>query len=255
MNDLALRILTAPLGKTHLFSIGQAGFIVKSKNGQLLAIDLYLSDCVERVEGHMGYKRLLPKLLNPDEIAFDAVIATHYHRDHFDMDSIPEMLANGKTKLFCPADCRETIENLEISERDIIYVQPGSEQICGDFTLHFIRCDHGTGAPDAVGVIVQVDGKTILEVGDTCLHLDWTEEYLSQGSLDILIAPINGAYGNLNEKECVQLAERLQPKVTVPCHYGMFASHGGDPGLFYEIMKEKNLPLRLMTQGEGMVLE
>ena len=76
MNEFALRVLTAPLGQTHLFSVGQAGFIIKSKSGQLLAIDLYLSDCVERVEGHAGYKRMLPKILKADELEFDAVIAT-----------------------------------------------------------------------------------------------------------------------------------------------------------------------------------
>ena len=68
MKDFALQVLTAPLGKTHLFSVGQAGFIIKSKSGQLLAIDLYLSDCVERVEGNVGFKRLLPKILNPDDL-------------------------------------------------------------------------------------------------------------------------------------------------------------------------------------------
>lgn len=254
MNNLAVRILTAVHGKTHLFSVGQAGFVIKSKNGQLLAIDLYLSDCVERVEGHMGYKRLLPKLLGADEIKFDAVIATHFHRDHFDMDSIPELVANGRTRLFCPKDCQETVRHLEMIEEEITYVAPGTQVTCGDFALHFVHCDHGSGAPEAVGVIIQVDGKLILEVGDTCLHLDWAEEYLSQGGLTALIAPINGAYGNLNEKECTRLAQKLQPKVTIPCHYGMFASHGGNPGLFYELMKEKNLPVQLMAQGEELVL-
>lgn len=252
MNDLALRILTAPPGKTYLFSVGQAGFVIKSKTGQLFAIDLYLSDCVERVEGHMGYKRLLPKILAPDELVFDAVVATHFHRDHFDMDSIPEMMANGKTKLFCPRDCEETARNLEMPEDNLIYVTPGTSQSCGDCIIYFVHCDHGTGAPEAVGVIIQVDDKTILETGDTCLHLDWSQEYLSRGNLDVLIAPINGAYGNLNERECAQLAEKLQPKMTIPCHYGMFASHGGNPGLFYEIMRERELPFHLMTQGEGI---
>lgn len=255
MKDFALQVLTAPLGKTHLFSVGQAGFIIKSKSGQLLAIDLYLSDCVERVEGNIGFKRLLPKILNPDELKFDVVIATHFHRDHFDMDAVPEMMANGKTRLFCPKDCEETIKNLEMKEDNIIYVVPGTQMTAGDFNLHFIHCDHGTGAPQAVGVIIQVDGKNILEVGDTSLHLDWAEEYLSQGRLDVLIAPINGAYGNLNEQECVQLAEKLQPEITIPCHYGMFASHGGNPGLFYELMKKKGLPLHLFTQGEELVLK
>lgn len=255
MKDFTLQVLTAPLGKTHLFSVGQAGFIIKSKSGQLLAIDLYLSDCVERVEGNVGFKRLLPKILNPDDLEFDVIIATHYHRDHFDMDSVPEMLANENTRLFCPRDCEETIKNLEMKEDNITYVTPGSQMTAGDFTLHFIHCDHGTGAPQAVGVIVQVDGKTILEVGDTSLHLDWAEEYLSKGRLDVLIAPINGAYGNLNEQECVQLVQKLQPEITIPCHYGMFASHGGNPGLFYKMMKEKGLPLHLFTQGEELALK
>ncbi len=48
MIEFAQRILTAPLGRTWLFAAGQAGFIIKSAAGRLLAIDLYLSDCVER---------------------------------------------------------------------------------------------------------------------------------------------------------------------------------------------------------------
>ena len=94
MNEFTLKVLTAPEGSTYLFSVGQAGYIIKSKSGQLLGIDLYLSDCVERVEGNMGFKRLLPRILNPYDINFDLVIATHPHLDHFDMDSIPELLAN-----------------------------------------------------------------------------------------------------------------------------------------------------------------
>ena len=54
----------------------------------------------------------------------------------------------------------------------------------------------------------------------------------------------------MNEEECTALAEALQPGITVPCHYGMFASHHGDVGKFYEIMKEKRLPFLLMKQGE-----
>ena len=112
MNDFALQVMTAPLGKTYLFSVGQAGFIIKSKSGQLLAIDLYLSDCVERVEGHMGYKRMLPKFLRPDELEFDVVVATHPHKDHFDDDSIPAMMANHRTHLFASVECEKDVQRL-----------------------------------------------------------------------------------------------------------------------------------------------
>ncbi|MCC8137122.1 MAG: MBL fold metallo-hydrolase [Clostridiales bacterium] len=254
--DFAKKVLTAPLGRTYLFSIGQAGYILKSKSGQLLGIDLYLSDSVERIEGHMGYKRMLPKIQGAYDLEFDVVIATHPHRDHFDPDIIPELMANGRTKLFASVDCEKDVKRLEMSNIGITYVKPGDSCTAGDFKLDFINCDHGNGAPDAVGVIVTVDGKRVMEAGDTCLRLDRKEEYLSKGKLDVMIAPINGAYGNMNEQECAELSGTLKPGITIPCHYGMFASHGGNPGKFFDIMREQypDNKFLIMTQGEMLAL-
>ena len=127
---------------------------------------------------------------------------------------------------------------------------------CGDFNILFTPCDHGTLAPDAVGVIVEVDGKKIIEVGDTCLRLDYADEFKQYGPFDVLIAPINGAYGNLNETDCVTLAGALRPKLTVPCHYGMFASHGGNPRIFHENMIERypDLKYTFMRLGEFLTI-
>ena len=255
MFNFAEKIKNAELGRTHIFSVGQAGFIIKSASGQLLGIDMYLSECVERVEGHVGYKRMLPQILSTNELIFDAIIATHFHRDHFDVDAMPELMDNYKTMLFAAADCEKDVDDLGINKKRVSFVKPGMTSVCGDFVIDFINCDHGTGAPEAVGVIVTVDGKRILETGDTCLRLDRTEEYLGKGPIDVLIAPINGAYGNLNETDCVTLTEALKPKLTIPCHYGMFASHGGHPGKFHDLMSEKNLPYLIMTMGEQYTFE
>lgn len=256
MPSFANAVLSSRPGETCVFSTGQAGYILKSASGQLLAIDLYLSECVERLEGHPGFKRLLPQILNPSDIEFDVVVCTHEHLDHFDIDAVPQMLANKKTKLFCSVDCDQLVEqtNLSYCANQITYVKPGGSATVGDFHLEFVNCDHGTGAPDAVGVVVEVDGKRVYEAGDTCLRLDRVDEIAGFGQLDALIAPINGAYGNLNENECAQLAAALQPKVTIPCHYGMFASHHGDVGKFYEAMGDQGLPSLIMRQGERYVL-
>lgn len=250
MLDFATKVITAKLGKTHIFATGQAGFIIKSASGQLLAIDLYLSECVERLEGHKGFKRLLPQILNPADIDFDVVICTHPHLDHFDVDSVPGMLANGRTKLFCSVDCQKLVKSLLLDyyAEQITYVAPDDKFTIGDFNIQFVNCDHGKGAPDAVGVVIKVDGKTIYEAGDTCLRLDRINEIPKP--LDVLVAPINGVCGNLCENECASLAESLKAGITIPCHYGMFASHHGDIGLFYEIMNKKELPCLLMQQGE-----
>ena len=248
------KLKSAERGLTHLFSMGQAGYIIKSKLGQTLGIDLYLSNCVEQVEGHDGYHRLLPMIVEPKDLVLDVVIATHFHRDHFDIDSMAELMSNGRTLLFCAEDCRDDVERLCLDRNRVTFVKPGDCYKIGDYILTFIHSDHGDGAPLEVGVLVTVDGKNILEVGDTSLHLDWEEEYLQCGPIDVLIAPINGAYGNLNEVECAQLSKCLTPKLTVPSHFGMFASHGGHPGIFIEQMRRQGSPYKVFTMGEGMYL-
>lgn len=256
MFDFAANVFAAEEGKTHLFSVGQAGYILKSKSGRLMGVDLYLSDCVERLEGHMGFKRLLPRLLDPMELVFDCIAASHPHRDHFDFDSIPQLLANPKTHLFASIHCMQEIKKLPVSDKQVSYVQPGDNRKNTDFEICFVSCDHGQAAPDAVGLIITVDGKKIYMAGDTCLRLDRMEEYAAKGPFDVLIAPVNGAYGNMDERDCAQLSAILQPKITIPCHYGMFASHGGNPGLFIENMKAL-CPLNhylLMAQGECITL-
>lgn len=249
--ELSTRILCTNNG-TYIFYIGQAGYILKGKNGQILGVDLYLSDCVERVEGHIGYKRLLPKILNPHDIILDYVIATHPHMDHFDMDSIPELVANQDTKLFASENCNRLTQKLNMNHKNICYVKPGYITQAGDFLLEFVDCDHGEGVPDAVGVVITIDGKKIYMAGDTRLRMDRVSELKEKGPFDIVIGPINGAYGNMNEKEFALYSTSIGAKMIVPSHYGMFASHGGNPGVFLEEMRALNALSRtyIMTVGE-----
>lgn len=249
-SNALLNELMNKVGQTCLCSLGQAGFILKNKEGKTIVIDPYLSDSVEKFEGHMGFKRLLPKIIKAEQLNADIVITTHSHLDHFDTDSIFEIMNNKKTKLFASYNCCSYLKEQDFFVNRVEFVKPGEYRNLAGFEIAFIKCDHGEAALDAFGVIVKTDGIVICETGDTCLRINYKEEYLQFGNVDVLIAPINGKYGNMSEKDCVNLAELLRPKFTVPCHYGMFASHGGDVGLFYDLMKAKNLDLYLMTQGE-----
>ena len=52
------------------------------------------------------------------------------------------------------------------------------------------------------------------------------------------------------------LSNTLKPKLTIPCHYGLFATHKGLPGLFMEIMA-KRCPAQkymIMTMGESIII-
>ena len=256
MHDFPIQIMAAPLGKTHLFFAGQAGYVIKSKNGQMLALDLYLSECGERFMRTIGFKRLLPHILDPFEIKFDCIIATHPHFDHFDMDAMPMLMDNPKTRLYASMDCEREVTRLRMSPKNITYCAPGDSVTDGDFKFDFINCDHGRGAPDALGVIITVDGIRIAVVGDSCLRMDRVDEYLKDGPLDIFIGPINGAFGNLNEEDFAQLVAAVKPGLAIPCHSGMFAAQGGDYGKFQRIMEKEypDIPFALMQMGEEMTL-
>ena len=254
MERLATQILSARAGKTHLFFLGQAGFVIKSKGGTMLGVDLYLSNCVERYD---GYKRLMPYLLYPTEITFDYLIASHSHYDHFDVDSIPFMLSNPTTRMYASERCRTEAQRLYITNQSINYVKVGDVRKAKDIQLSFVFCDHGESAPDALGVIAQIDGQNLYFAGDTCLRLDKVDEVIAGRKIDIMIVPINGAFGNLSEAEAVSLCDAVKPRLIIPSHYWNFAEQHGDPGLFMKLLSDR-IPTQkylLMMPGEGVQVD
>lgn len=231
---------------------GQAGFILKDSAGNITAVDLYLSDCCER---YFGFKRQMAAPFFPGEIAFDTVITTHSHYDHFDIDSMPWFLSNDNTRLVCTKDCLEECERLNLNKDKITVIGVGDQMKMAGLTVKAVPCDHGELAPDAVGLLLTAGGKKIYIMGDTAFRPDYLEnEYIQKP--DVLILPANGAYGNLNEEQAARVAGILKPGLTVPCHIGMFAEHGGDYKLFEKNMKIKapGCEYKIPVIGEAIIL-
>lgn len=222
---------------TSLTFAGQAGFMLESKDGYRIGIDLYLSDCCYR---YFGFKRILPFLFNPLDLELDLLIATHAHYDHFDPDSIPLIMSNSKTKLLCAKDCFTEAERLGLQQERITYIsQQDTFEDCG-ISVKAMPCDHGPETPDAIGLLIEIDGKKIYIAGDTCFREDnFRNEELK--NCDIMIMPINGAFGNLNEIEGAKAAGIINPKLCIPCHFWNFTEHGGNPQIFIDEI-DKNLP-------------
>ena len=249
MEQFALKVLGTPVqkGSVGVFFLGQAGFLFKTPDGKLLAVDPYLSDCCER---YFGFKRLMPHLLDAGELTLDYLVATHAHYDHFDPDSVPLLMANGHTELIGAKDTAEECERLHI-EKNVTFVSVGDTLTRDGIKLTAVPCDHGADTPHAIGLVIEAEGKKIYIMGDTCYRPDYLENTLF-ADLDLLILPINGAFGNLNEEQAARVVSILRPKLAIPCHYWNFAEHGGSPMLFMEKMTELAPEERycLMRQGE-----
>ena len=102
--------MSVPKGGVGIFWVGQAGFVLKTDDGRLIGIDLYLSDCCER---YFGFQRIMPYLLEPHEIVFDALLISHAHYDHFDVDAVP-MLFRPKTHMIAACDAEAECKRLGI---------------------------------------------------------------------------------------------------------------------------------------------
>lgn len=253
MKTLLEAIAQAPNNETSLFFLGQAGFAIKNTHGETLTIDPYFSNCCERI---YGYKRLMPMLVNPEEYKSDYLVITHEHEDHFDVDALPSLLKCSETQMVTARDAFLRSKKLGLPIERIKCIQEGETVRCGHFVVHAVFCDHGLSAPDAIGIILEVDGNRIYITGDTCLRVDRVEDIKRYGHVDLLICPINGRFGNMDAADAVRLCSEIRPGLTIPCHYWNFAEHGGDPGQFAAMMNDllPSVPYRLMTMGERLGL-
>jgi L-ascorbate 6-phosphate lactonase len=240
-------------GSLAIFWIAQAGFVFKTDSGKVIYIDPYLSNCVNRMLSaeYYGFKRIMQTPIEPEEVDADWVVCTHFHPDHFDYDAIPVFARNLRIRFVGAPDCRTEFEKLGVDQNRVSILQKGQTLNFGDFKLTGVAADHGELAPDALGVLLQVGDIKVWQVADTAYRPDLWQDIFQMG-IDVIIPPINGAFGNLDGIEAARLAGDARAKVAIPCHFWMFAEHGGSPAQFLDACKTYAPDVKplLMSQAE-----
>lgn len=234
-------------GEIGLFWLGQAGFLIKNSRGKLMAVDPYLSDLSERLDGN---KRLMMPVMEAKDLKADILLVTHYHTDHLDLDSLPALL-EGNTVLYGSEQTIEKCKSIRIPDRKLIRTEVGEIQTRDGFTVETVFADHGDAATGAVGFIVGCEGIKIYFTGDTSYQTD-RMKHAAEQEIDILVLPINGEYGNMNERDAAMLAGQVKPRLTIPSHFWTFSRHRGNPYDFENEMKANapDCPYYIMAQGE-----
>lgn len=199
--------------------IGQSGYVIKTKTTEIV-IDPYLSDVVNRVANR---PRLVEAPIRPEEMQADAVICTHDHLDHLDVDAIAEMSRD--MQFITTSEGCEKLKKLGFSRTKAL--QPGESVQVGDVMITAVYANHTV---EAFGVIVSAEGKCFYFSGDTLY--DERLFRIAEYRPDVTFICINGKLGNMNVEEAVITARKIGAKVNVPNHYGMFASNTENPQLF-----------------------
>ncbi|MDD3164352.1 MAG: MBL fold metallo-hydrolase [Oscillospiraceae bacterium] len=224
-----IRTISVKPGELAVCWLGQAGFLLKDSEGDILAIDPYLTNCGERMR---GFKRLSPMLLQPAELRPRYLITTHMHFDHFDYDAIPIIVEHSPETLFLgPQSCMDKFGELGVPDTRQFCLNRGDSYHDARITVRATLADHGEMAPDAIGVLLEMGRHRLYFSGDTAFHTQLFRS-VAEFSPELAAMSVNGHFGNMNAREGAEAALLTGAKCAVPCHCWTFMEHGGDPGAF-----------------------
>ena len=110
----------------------------------------------------------------------------------------------------------------------------------------------------AIGFKILFNGKTIVNLGDTLLHLtDWK----SVKNPDVLMIPIGGkkVHNTMDEEAAIQVVKMMRPKVTIPCHYNvpaLFSKNYGpaDDRMFKRGVEETGAECVILHRGDSVAV-
>ena len=110
----------------------------------------------------------------------------------------------------------------------------------------------------AIGFNIQLDSKSVVNLGDTLLH---EKEWQSIKNPDVLMIPIGGktVHNTMEEKEAIQAVKIMQPKLVIPCHYNnpaLFSKkyNPADEIMFKKEVENTGAQCTILHKGESMNL-
>lgn len=229
----------------------QAGIVVKSPAGMVVAVDPYLSDAVLRT---YRLPRSAPALIDPSEAAVDALIATHSHEDHLDPDSIAGFMGHQNTRFVGPPMAVEKVVGSSVAATRSTSVARGDSVDIGDIHVRAVFARHDFGlepTPDAVGYVLEHDDVRIYHSGDTEYDARIVQD---TAGVSASLVPINGTTGNMNVHEAAMLAFRQRAGLAIPFHYGLWRDVDYGEGATLDPEEFVETYHRLDPKGKALVL-
>jgi len=242
-----------PYGVLAIWSLGQAGFVLKNSANDILAIDPYLTRAIELNNPGTEFVRAFDPVLQPEDIACaDAILISHHHDDHMDLATLQALSAVKREMPFYipPVDALALNEAYPHLQGNIQRAMTGVEFDVGHFRIRPVASAHSEyekneqGYDRYLGFLITTDGITFYHSGDT-LVTDELKEELSAIKPDIAVLPINGGdysrekrgiIPNMGFRDAADLNQHIKADLILPFHYDMFTCNTDNPSYFVDYM-------------------
>ena len=208
--------------------------------GTTVVIDAFLSPRPDR---------LVPPTVAPSDLTdLDAILATHEHRDHLDLPSLPGLVAaSPDAVIIVPSPIVDRVADLAgpravgaIVDREIAV---GAARIVPVPALHGVTMadaytfghELSGGLYRYLGFVVELAGVRVYHAGDTIAY-DGMAQRLRDLRVDLALLPINGRtaerearglVGNLGHVEAADLAAEAGIPAMIPMHHDTIDGNTG----------------------------
>jgi L-ascorbate metabolism protein UlaG (beta-lactamase superfamily) len=161
----------------------------------------------------------------------DAVVVSHDHYDHCDLDA----LVDGGLDLGTPLLGPGTVTPIAAAKgfRDVRTIEAWQSEDVGDLTVTATPGRHGV---HEVTFVIQAGGRTVFFGGDSLRIPEQDEIPRRFGAIDLALLPTNGLCIRpmnlqqvvMNAEQAAELAAVLRPALAIPHHYAFTSGRLGD---------------------------
>jgi L-ascorbate metabolism protein UlaG (beta-lactamase superfamily) len=158
----------------------------------------------------------------------DAVLLSHFHRDHYDPPSLAAL--DPATLVVGPPGAARRLRSRGF--REVVDVGPGESVAVSRLEIRATPANHGRLPGPlrsaAVGFVVSGSARVYF-AGDTDLFPEMAD--LAPAHLHVAFLPIGGwgprlGKGHLDPRRAVRALELIRPRIAIPIHWGLLRPLG-----------------------------